>query len=200
MRISVIDSGMGGVAFANNLKREITDLKLSLLIDHEGFHYGDKDILWLKERLEYLINKANTNVIVIACNTLSSLIFHYKLQFKKAIVDVITPTIYFIKEHKYTKIAIIATKNTIHLNIYRRLLNNIDIVYIDGTYLINDIEYKNDIQNSLEEVVTLIPKDCDGVLLGCTHLIEIKNEFRSKLNVDVISQDEIFALCYKHEF
>ena len=153
MRISVIDSGMGGVAFANNLKREITDLELSLLIDHEGFPYGDKDILWLKERLEYLINKANTNVIVIACNTLSSLIFHYKLQFKKAIVDVITPTIYFIKEHKYTKIAIIATKNTIHLNIYRRLLNNIDITYIDGTYLINDIEYHSYLEIHLPKYI-----------------------------------------------
>ena len=56
MRISVIDSGMGGVAFANNLKREITDLELSLLIDHEGFPYGDKDIFLMTSLYEGMPN------------------------------------------------------------------------------------------------------------------------------------------------
>ena len=199
MRISVIDSGMGGEVFARNLKKEINDLDLTLLIDHEGFPYGTKDILWLKNRLEYLIEMSNTNVAVIACNTLSSLIFYYKLQFKKTIVDVITPTIYFLKEHKYKKIAIIATKNTIHLDVYNKLLN-IDIFYIDGTELINDIECKNDFHHNMYEIVKLIPKDTDALLLGCTHLIALKEEFRKLLDIDIISQDEVFISCFFHEF
>ena len=66
--------------------------------------------------------------------------------------------------------------------------------------IINDIEYKNDITDSLNEVIKLIPKDCDGVLLGCTHFIGIKNEFRESLSIDVISQDELFISFYRREF
>ena len=191
MRVTVIDSGLGGITFADNIKKNFIDLEVSLLIDKEGFPYGHKEIDWLKERLESLVNNSKTNVIIIACNTLSSLIFYYDLKFKKTVVDVITPTIYFLKRNNYQNICILATKNTIKMDIYNKLVDK-KITYIDSTELISDLEYKIDFKTNLNDIIKLIDKNSDLVILGCTHLIAIKEEFRKTLNMEVLSQDEIF--------
>ena len=174
-----------------NIKKNFIDLEVSLLIDKEGFPYGHKEIDWLKERLESLVNNSKTNVIIIACNTLSSLIFYYDLKFKKTVVDVITPTIYFLKRNNYQNICILATKNTIKMDIYNKLVDK-KITYIDSTELISDLEYKIDFKTNLNDIIKLIDKNSDLVILGCTHLIAIKEEFRKTLNMEVLSQDEIF--------
>ena len=196
LKISIIDSGVGGIVFANNLEKEIKDLDLVVNIDTEGFPYGQKDLNWLKERLELLISQAKSNVIIIACNTLSSLIYYYDLKFKKIVVDVITPTIYFLKDKKYKNICILCTKNTIKMDIYGKLLNS-NIIYIDTTGLIDDIQNnKNHIIN-LYNVIDKIDDKCDLVILGCTHLIRIKDEFRKIIDIDILSQDEIFTNIFK---
>ena len=196
MKITVIDSGLGGITFAKNVKKTLVDLDIELLIDKDGFPYGKKDLDWLKERLEYLVNNSKTNILVIACNTLSSLIFYYDLKFKKTVVDVITPTIYFLKDKKYQKICILATKNTIKMDIYKKLLDK-GIYYIESTKLIEELENNLDYTESLNTIIRKIDLDCDLVVLGCTHLIAIKDEFRSKLDIDILSQDEILISLLK---
>ena len=196
LKVTIIDSGLGGKVFAKNLNDEIKDLDIVLNIDAEGFPYGQKDLIWLKERLELLVSQAKTNVVVIACNTLSSLIYYYDLKFKKVVVDVITPTIYFLRMKKYQKICILGTKNTIKIDVYRKLLSS-NIIYIDTTDLINDLENNRDYTISLFEIIDKIEDDCDLVILGCTHLISIKNEFRKILKKDILSQDEVFVELLK---
>ena len=83
MKVTVVDSGLGGIAFSRSVNLDIKYLNINLLIDKDGFPYGDKDLLWLKERLINLVEMAKTNIVIIACNTLSSLIFYYDLKFKK---------------------------------------------------------------------------------------------------------------------
>ena len=194
MKITVIDSGLGGITFSRNINLDIKYLDINLLIDQEGFPYGDKDLLWLKERLINLV--AKTNVVIIACNTLSSLIFYYDLKFKKTVVDVITPTIYFLQSKKRNKITVLATFNTIKMNIYRRLLD-CEILYIDATDLISDLENKNNYFDNLFIVINGIDTTSDLVILGCTHLIAINEEFRKRICVDIVSQDELFTSLFK---
>ena len=196
MKISIIDSGLGGKVFAKNLNEEIKDLDIVLNIDTEGFPYGQKDLIWLKERLELLVSQAKTNIVIIACNTLSSLIYYYDLKFKKVVVDVVTPTIYFLRTKNYQNICILGTKNTIKIDVYGKLLS-FNIKYIDTTDLINDLENNLDYMISLFEIIEKIEEDCDLVILGCTHLISIKNEFRKLLKKDILSQDEIFIELLK---
>lgn len=190
MRIGVIDSGMGGITFNNYLNTKLTNIDITLFIDHNGYPYGNKDLEWLKKRIIEIVNDLDCGVIIIACNTLSSIIYYYNLTFNKQVVDVITPTTYFFKENNYKNICILATKNTINMNIYNKLLN-INIMYIDSTELIDDIELGKDYSKSLNKIVSNIPSEVDVILLGCTHLIAIKHIFREILNVPVISQDEI---------
>jgi glutamate racemase len=198
MRITIIDSGLGGITFSKNLNKELEFLEISLMIDYEGFPYGDKDLVWLKERLITLVDSSPINTVIIACNTLSSIIYNYDLIFDKQVVDVITPTIYFLLGQKYNKIVILATKNTIKTNIYKMLLEN--VIYIDASKLISDLQNNLCFEESLKEILNSIPSDCDYLLLGCTHLIYIKDIIREKTNINVISQDEIFISLLKSDF
>ena len=195
MKVTVIDSGLGGIAFSRSVSLNSSYLNIDLLIDKDGFPYGDKDLLWLKERIINLVNMAKTNVVIIACNTLSSLIFYYDLKFKKTVVDVITPTIYFLQGMKRKKITILATKNTIKMDIYRELLD-CEVLYIDSTQLISDLENKETYFESLDFIISKIDLNSDLLILGCTHLIAIKEEFRKRVKIDVLSQDELFISLF----
>jgi glutamate racemase len=196
LKVTVVDSGLGGIAFSRSVNLDIKYLNINLLIDKDGFPYGDKDLLWLKERLINLVEMAKTNIVIIACNTLSSLIFYYDLKFKKTVVDVITPTIYFLQSKKSKKITILATQNTIKMDIYRRLLD-CEIVYIDATKLISDLENKDNYNDSLYKILNKIDANSELIILGCTHLISIKEEFRKRIMIDILSQDELFISLFK---
>ena len=196
MKLGIIDSGIGGITFSENLKLKVNDLDIILYIDNDGFPYGNKDLFWLKERLEMLVSKSKPNILIVACNTLSSIIFHYDLKFNKTVVDVITPTIYFLNSKNYNNICILATKNTIKMDVYSRLLYS-KITYIDASKLISDIQNNTNYISSLFELVDQIYGFYDMVLLGCTHLIKLKDEFRRYLDIDVISQDEVFVSLFK---
>jgi glutamate racemase len=81
LNVTIIDSGSGGISFCRNVSKEINYLTFDLLIDKDGFPYGNKELLWLKERLLHLVEEAKSDTVIIACNTLSSLIFYFNLEF-----------------------------------------------------------------------------------------------------------------------
>jgi glutamate racemase len=55
LNVTIIDSGSGGISFCRNVSKEINCLNFDLLIDKDGFPYGNKELLWLKDRLLYLV-------------------------------------------------------------------------------------------------------------------------------------------------
>lgn len=181
--ISILDSGMGGICFY-----EAMPFECHLVIDRKNFPYGNKDLLWLKKHFIKLIQEIKSDTIIVACNTLSSLIYYYKLTFSKKVVDVIAPTIFYLRKLNIKSLLILATKNTIKMDIYGRLLNN-EITYYDATEIIDAIEH-NDYENKLDSLLSDIGS-FDAVLLGCTHLIKIKDELRKNIKCMIISQDEI---------
>jgi len=192
IKITILDSGLGGIVFKENLQKEIKHCEFELMIDSFGFPYGDKELEWLRDRLNYLIDNCKNKIILIACNTLSSIIYYYNLKFNKTILDVITPTISYIKEKKFKNVIILATKNTIKMNVYNNLLNNINIKYIEATKLINDLEYGLDYNSTLNDILKEVSSCFDAILLGCTHLSKIKEEIKDKVSINVISQDELY--------
>ena len=187
IEITIIDSGLGGIEFS----KRINELKVFPLIDYEAFPYGNKELDWLRDRLIYLVEQATTKTVVVACNTLSSIIYKYDLKFKKRVVDVVTPTIYFFRNQNYKNICILATKNTIKMDVYSKLLG-VKINYIDATKLIDCLQYNKEYKVEVQNILSQIPKETDAILLGCTHLIAVKDYFRKKMETTVISQDEIF--------
>lgn len=181
--ISILDSGMGGICFY-----EAMPFECHLVIDRKNFPYGNKDLLWLKKHFIKLIEEIKSDTVIVACNTLSSLIYYYKLRFNKKVVDVVAPTIFYLRKLNIKSLLILATKNTIKMDIYGRLLNN-EVTYYDASELIFAVE-KNDYHEALNDI---IPKlvGFDAILLGCTHLIKVKNDLRKNIKGMIISQDEI---------
>ena len=64
--------------------------------------------------------------------------------------------------------------------------------YLEATDLILDIENKSDYEDSFNDLILQIPSTCDCLVLGCTHLIKIKDVFKKRLDLFVLSQDELF--------
>ena len=192
MKITVIDSGLGGTIFAQSIRQKYPNIEVELIRDHDGFPYGNKELSWLKDRLIMLVEQAKSDIVLIACNTLSCIIHIYNLTFNKRVVDVVTPTTYFFNSKEYKKLCILATKNTIKMQVYDMLVES-DIFYIDASILISDLENKESYHHSLSEIIEKIPYDCDAVLLGCTHLIYVKNELRGLIEQEIISQDELIS-------
>ena len=182
--ISILDSGVGGACF-----KLAMPFDCHLVCDSKHFPYGKKDLDWLKNHFVKLIDEINSEIIIVACNTLSSLIFYYQIDFNKQVVDVITPTIFYLRKHYFPNILILATTNTIKMNVYEKLLRR-KIDYLDVSELISAIEL-NDYQDELLKVIALVNKGYEAIVLGCTHLIKVKAEFRQALRATIISQDEL---------
>ena len=138
-----------------------------------------------------MIEESKSAIVILACNTLSSLIFHYNLRFKKTVVDVITPTIYFLRKRNYQNITILATKNTKFMDVYSKLLS-CNINYIDATDLIEEIETGNVNEITIKNIIEVIPKSSELLVLGCTHLIKIKDIIKELSPIEILSQDEVF--------
>ena len=90
IEITIIDSGLGGIIFSESFKESNLGFNVITLIDKEGFPYGNKDLLWLKTRVVKLVCESKSDVVLLACNTLSSIIYNDYIKFDKKVVDVIT--------------------------------------------------------------------------------------------------------------
>ena len=76
-RILIFDSGLGGLSVARAVINRLPDAQTLYAADNDGFPYGDwsKDALVerIVEVLGRLIAESVPNVVVIACNTASTL-------------------------------------------------------------------------------------------------------------------------------
>lgn len=79
------------------------------------------------------------------------------------------------------------------MDIFSKLIDR-KISYIDASDLILEVEHEQVSEETILNILNKVNNDCDCILLGCTHLIKIKELFRKNTNIDILSQDEIFTL------
>ncbi len=76
-RILIFDSGLGGLSVARAIRHRMPDAQAIYAADNQGFPYGDwpqdKLVGRIVDVLDRLISVAVPNVVVIACNTASTL-------------------------------------------------------------------------------------------------------------------------------
>ncbi|HHX33526.1 MAG TPA: glutamate racemase [Mollicutes bacterium] len=187
MNIGVIDSGIGGLTVV----KELTKLNVNIIYygDNLNVPYGNKteeEIYYLsKKMIDYLINK-NVNLIIVACNTISSIINKYFTNYKVPIISIIDPVINYIKTNNINNTGLLATKFTINSNIYQKMLKE-KLVYseispnlatiIDNNY--NDKDIDNIIKKHLDN---LTKHNIDYLILGCTHYYLVFDKFLKNNN------------------
>ena len=205
MRIGVFDSGIGGLTVLKELVRKYPNNEYIYVGDTLNIPYGTKSLDELKKLssniIDYLI-KEEVDLIIIACGTISSNIIEYiKSKYSIPIIDIITPTIKYIKKNNFNKIGVLATPMTINSKVFDNKLTNVEVISTSAPKLVPAIEGNNlaDINTALSEYLNkYINSDIQVLVLGCTHypivernIIEYLGTNIQILNMGIPILDEI---------
>lgn len=184
MRIGVFDSGIGGKAVAIKLGELLPDAEIISVDDRNNVPYGTRsaeEITTLTKAAIQPLLADSCDAIVIACNTattvaISSLREAYPQMKFIGIEPMVKPAAAITKTGS---IAVLATPGTLQSERYNELKNtwakDVSIYEPDCTDWATLIEKNMSNQLNVESVVhSLIEKNVDVIVLGCTHYHLIK--------------------------
>lgn len=209
--IGIFDSGIGGLTVANAITKVLPHESLIYFGDTAHFPYGEKSpdaIRSYAVKIADFLIEEGAKVIVIACNTASSIAYEtVKAHVGKRalVIDVINPVVEKVtNSFNNIKVGVIATKRTVRSDVYAQKikLNNptLDVASLATPLLAPMIEegfFNNKISrtviNSYLSHAKL--KKIDALILACTHYPLIRSEIGEfyKGKVNIIDSAEIVA-------
>lgn len=115
----VVDSGLGGLSVVRALREVQPSIALRYLADTTGFPYGDRDAAWVRTRADQLVTAlaiaAQKEVVVLACNTLSTLALESLRQhWPHSFVGTVPAIKVAAEQSKTRRFTLLATPNTSH--------------------------------------------------------------------------------------
>jgi len=181
--IGIFDSGIGGLTVVNALSKILPNESICYVGDTARVPYGNKSkesiIKFSKEITQWLL-KQDCKIIIIACNTASSLALSYlKSNLSIPIIGVIDPGVdWALLNTKNKKIGVIGTRATINSNIYNIKLKNKDkkvSVFSKACPLFVPLVEEGFISGEVPLLLSnyylceLKNTGIDTLILGCTH-------------------------------
>ena len=213
--IGIFDSGIGGLTVAKAISALLPNESLIYFGDTEHMPYGDRSaehIRGYSENIaEFLIAKG-AKIIVIACNSASSVAYQMlkeKYQGKIDVVGVISPVVDYIISKDIKKVGIIGTKATIGSKNHEILLkdkkSNIKVASLATPLLAPMIE-EGYFNNSISQTIINSYlsnwrfKGIQALVLACTHYPLLADKIRQYLpaGITVLSQGTIVAESLKN--
>lgn len=185
-KVLIFDSGVGGLSVLKEIHQQQPQLNLYYLMDNAAFPYGTKADDYLTNRIIDVCSSAvaelEPDILVIACNTASTLALPQLRQLLNIPVVGVVPAIKTAANLSQTKvIGLVATPATVsrpytdnlvndfarHCQVYR--LGSSDLVYwaegyINHGLLPNTEQLYEHLQPWLESATNI-----SHVVLGCTH-------------------------------
>ncbi|MFC1709338.1 glutamate racemase [Candidatus Omnitrophota bacterium] len=212
--IGVFDSGVGGLTVVRELFKKLPNERIIYFGDTARVPYGIKSkstiIRFSLENILFLL-KQNVKMIVVACNTSSSIALPIlKRHFKIPIVGVIVPGVKeAVFSNKNKRIGVIGTKATIGSGAYQKEIKKLDSqvrIFVRSCPLLVPLAEENWLnEESTEDIVKkyLAPfkkAKVDTLILGCTHYPLLKNSIQNFMGrrVSLIDSSEQVALETKH--
>ena len=170
MKIGLFDSGLGGLNVLNELLKVYPQNEYIYYGDTKNLPYGNKskvELLSFAKDIILFFERKQVDLIIIACGTMSSnCLDEIKQMTNIKIMDIISPTINYLKKHDYKKTLVFGTKRTIESKIFSHNLKN--IIEISTPEFVPMIENnkidENIIYNYLKDY-----QDINYLILGCTH-------------------------------
>ncbi len=208
-KIGVFDSGVGGKSVVEAIKKAIPDIEVIYEDDRENVPYGGKS----PERLLELavpkiqnLEKAGCEVIVVACNTVTTTIIkQVREQIKVPIVAIepmIKPAAALTKSGK---IVVCATPATLTSPRYKELIDEfasgvqiLEPNCSDWAFLIENNAHNH--KNIEADIETPLKEGADVVVLACTHYHWIEEEVRqiaAKYKASVIQPEQAIVARLK---
>lgn len=182
-RVLVFDSGIGGLSVASCIHRHLPGVDLVYLADNAGFPYGDKPEAVVIDRCCTLIARGleqyHSDVIVVACNTASTVVLpHLRAMTSVPVVGVVPAIKPAAAKTRNRRIGLLATPATVRRPYLDRLIEE-----FAGDCLVERIGHSSLVRWA-EDLVSggVVPVDeltdamtafreagVDTVVLGCTH-------------------------------
>jgi glutamate racemase len=209
--IGIFDSGIGGLTVANAVLQALPNEDIIYFGDTAHLPYGDKSPENIRQYVmdigAFLLSR-NCKVIIIACNSASSVAYDMLVQQagdKAIVINVIDPIVQYILQKGYKHVGVIGTRATIGSDVYRKKIYkvNSDItVYSLATPLLAPMIESGFFNGQISQLV--IEKyledenleDIETLVLACTHYPLIKEEiaqYYKDKNVEILASNEIVA-------
>lgn len=213
--IGIFDSGIGGLTVAKAIHKLLPHETLIYFGDTAHLPYGDKAPESIKSYAlkisDFLLSKG-CKIIVIACNTASSIAFEAvkkNVGNRALVLDVINPVVEKVCNMEMVRhIGVIGTRATIRSRAYPKRIQshdkNLKVASLATPLLASMIEegfFNNNISRTIIHDYLSRPglKNIDTLILACTHYPLIKNEIMEyyKGHINIIDSAEIVALQVK---
>ncbi len=192
---AICDSGLGGYPFYKALKERLPDASIVYVSDTENFPYGNKSYGEIVDLSLAFISKVEKQYypknMIIACNTISITAGQMILgtfQYWNNIILTLPPIKQAVSISQNKRIGLLATNATIESQLIQNFINfhsdEYAIIPRADSNLISFIQ-NNYRGSTLEERMEAIKPavkffkstGCDVVILGCTHFLNLKDEF-----------------------
>ena len=211
--ILVFDSGIGGLSVLSEIKQRLPKRDYHYLFDNKRLPYGELDDQELIEGAVQLItdtvNAINACLVVIACNTASTLLLsHLRDELNVPIVGVV-PAIKPAASYTQSKcIAVLATPATVTRQYTKDLISEFaddcQITSIASSELVlmaeDKLAKKPIDKKRLQAILTPIQNSlADVLVLGCTHFPLLKTEIIDILGDKILLMDSGKAIAKRVE-
>lgn len=190
--IGVIDSGVGGLTVVKQLQTILPYENIIYFGDNINVPYGNKTVEEIKgltkRMIDFLISK-DVKLIAVACNTISSIVELFSMDYDIKIIGIINPVIDTVsKSTDKDAVGLIATCFTVNTQCYNKALlsvnSKIKIISKGSENLakiVDSFDYKpEDLKCIVKDHITPIitKENVDTIILGCTHYPIIMDIFK----------------------
>ncbi len=212
-RILVFDSGVGGLSVAQEIQQKLPFAPLVYASDNAFFPYGTKGELELIARVDAvfhaLIARYPVDIIVVACNTASTLALpHIRNHFSQPTVGVVPAIKPAAAQTKSNVIGLLATPATVARTYTHNLIKehaaNTEVISVGSSELVQLAEQKLRGEKITSERLKPIlqpffdhPRghEMDTLILACTHFPLMRDELKEQFpaQVSLIDSGEAIA-------
>ena len=207
-RVLVFDSGVGGLSVYQEIHALLPQVQYIYAFDNAAFPYGElaEDVLIQRTHhiVSLLVARHNIDLVVIACNTASTIVLPSLRESLSipvvGVVPAIKPAAAISKKKVIGLLATPATvKRAYTHDLVQQFACDCDVLMIGSTRLVEMAEEKLRGQSvSLEELGKILQSwqgKVDSIVLGCTHFPIIKEDIALafKSSVQIVDSGKAIA-------
>ena len=207
LKIGIFDSGIGGFTILNSLLKTRRDVEVFYLADTKRNPFGNRnseEIRFIAKEICTFFEDKNLDALLIACNTTNACALDIlKNNLKIPCFDLINSVSEIVNKKI---IGILATQATVRSSYYENALNskkeNLKIFQKECPEFVSEIE-KEKLDfiklNNLSDLYlrSLLNKNIEELILGCSHYPLIYDFLRNKINSNIKIIDPSEALIKK---
>ncbi|PJC85007.1 glutamate racemase [Vibrio sp. HA2012] len=206
-KVLIFDSGVGGLSVFKEVKALLPNLDYIYLFDNKAYPYGElkPDVLLYRVELliQNMVQTQGVDLVVIACNTASTIVLPRLRQILSIPVVGVVPAIKPASLLSNKAVGLIATPATVKREYTRHLIYNFSpdkpVELLGSTRLVNIAEEKLcgkpvDI-GELKQILSPLAEKVDVAVLGCTHFPLIKDEISAAFDDKIMLVDSGAAIA-----